>query len=275
MITKNITSVYYLVSSRNINEIRYIGVTCKNLSNRLKKHLYDMNCKDTHKDRWLRREIGLGYKISINPIMINLSYKKGLELEIALISLSKSLKLRLVNITAGGEGYRGPHTKEHHKKIGKAILGHKHSEEAKRKMSLSHSGKRLSEEHKKKIAEGGMGRKLSVETRDKIRKKAFGRKHTQATKEKLKKASTGRVKSKEEIEKRLRKIRIPVNQLNIDGSLIKSWEGAYIIQRELEIDSSSIIEVCRGKRKTAGGFKWEYSRRKATLTSGMAQGNCL
>jgi hypothetical protein len=29
--------------------------------------------------------------------------------------------------------------------------------------------------------------------------------------------------------------------------------------KELKIDQCHIGEVCKGKRKTAGGFKWEYA----------------
>lgn len=39
----------------------------------------------------------------------------------------------------------------------------------------------------------------------------------------------------------------------------KVWNCAKSAEEETGIDGSSIAKVCRGKRKTAGGFHWKYS----------------
>lgn len=50
-----------------------------------------------------------------------------------------------------------------------------------------------------------------------------------------------------------------VNQYNADGTtLIKQWGCITDVERELKIPHSNISKVCRGKRKTAGGYFWEY-----------------
>ena len=58
--------------------------------------------------------------------------------------------------------------------------------------------------------------------------------------------------------KRLQKVRKPILQLDLNGNLIKEWESAVKAKLELKISNKSISEVCRRKRKTAGGFKWKY-----------------
>lgn len=49
-----------------------------------------------------------------------------------------------------------------------------------------------------------------------------------------------------------------VKQYDLTGKFIKEYESANIAQNELKI--SHIIECCKHKRKTSGGFIWEYSR---------------
>jgi hypothetical protein len=47
-------------------------------------------------------------------------------------------------------------------------------------------------------------------------------------------------------------------QLDINGNLIKEWYSSYEIQRELGILQQNISKVCKGKRRSAGGFIWKY-----------------
>jgi len=49
-----------------------------------------------------------------------------------------------------------------------------------------------------------------------------------------------------------------VIQMTIDGCCIKEYRSASIAGRKTDIDISSILKVCSGKRKTAGGFMWRY-----------------
>lgn len=53
----------------------------------------------------------------------------------------------------------------------------------------------------------------------------------------------------------------PVCQISLNGELIKIWNCASDVQRELGINQTSICVVCKGKkRKTAGGFVWVYEK---------------
>lgn len=55
----------------------------------------------------------------------------------------------------------------------------------------------------------------------------------------------------------------PVYQIDKNtNEILKKW--SYIMEacRELGINSGNVIACCRGKRKTAGGFKWVYANEK-------------
>ena len=101
----------------------------------------------------------------------------------------------------------------------------------------------------------------------------FGKKHTEDTKRKISVSRIGKYtginnpffgkKHKEETkliisEKKKERGGIPVSQFSIDGVFIKKWEHASIAGKTLKISPSSITECCRHKRKSIGGFKWEY-----------------
>ena len=90
----------------------------------------------------------------------------------------------------------------------------------KEKCREMNKGKHRSEETKKKISESGKGRILSEESKKKIGK------------------GNGK----------------PVYCIELD----KIFESTCEASRELGISQSSISLVCRGKRKTAGGYHWEY-----------------
>lgn len=55
------------------------------------------------------------------------------------------------------------------------------------------------------------------------------------------------------------KKKIKVNQYNKAGEFIKTWDSAADVERELRICHSNVAACCRGKVKSAGGFKWRYT----------------
>ena len=52
---------------------------------------------------------------------------------------------------------------------------------------------------------------------------------------------------------------ISIIQLNIDGQFIREWSAAREVERELGIYHGNIIRCCKGRIKSAGGFKWVYA----------------
>ena len=51
----------------------------------------------------------------------------------------------------------------------------------------------------------------------------------------------------------------PINQYDLFGNLIKTWKSASTVQEELGFKACNICWACRGKIKTAYGFKWSYA----------------
>lgn len=51
---------------------------------------------------------------------------------------------------------------------------------------------------------------------------------------------------------------IPILQFSKDGELVQKWDSVIEASRELGFYHSSIIECCKGRRKSAGGYRWKY-----------------
>jgi group I intron endonuclease len=50
----------------------------------------------------------------------------------------------------------------------------------------------------------------------------------------------------------------PVTQFDMDGNIVKEWERILDIETELGFHNTNITACCKGKQKTAYGFKWKY-----------------
>lgn len=50
-----------------------------------------------------------------------------------------------------------------------------------------------------------------------------------------------------------------VNQYDLKGNFIKTWDSAFDMERHLGILNNHIGSCCKGKRKTAGGYIWKYA----------------
>ena len=73
----------------------------------------------------------------------------------------------------------------------------------------------------------------------------------------------GLMKSGEESEGYLRRGKLhpqskKVRQIDLEYNFIRDWDSMSDVTRELGIRIGEISRVCQGKRKTTGGFKWEY-----------------
>lgn len=52
-----------------------------------------------------------------------------------------------------------------------------------------------------------------------------------------------------------------INQLTLDGELIRTWESSKQIERETGYDQGNIIKCCKGYKNYShvGGYRWEYA----------------
>ena len=51
----------------------------------------------------------------------------------------------------------------------------------------------------------------------------------------------------------------PIVQLTVDNEIINCFDSIMEVERRYGYDNSSISKVCRGKQKTAYGYKWQYA----------------
>lgn len=113
-------------------------------------------------------------------------------------------------------------------------LGYKHKEESRKKMSLSKSGMFIGENNP-----------------------FYGKKHTEETKAKMRKAWTE--SRKEELREMVKNRNThTVKVRNVDtGEVFNSVKSA---GERYNIEPTHITRVCKGKRKTTGGYRWEYAK---------------
>ena len=103
---------------------------------------------------------------------------------------------------------------------------------------LHKRGVPLSEDNKQAISDGLKGHSVS-----------------EATKKAVSEAHKGVPLSEDHIAKLSKKIL----QFTKSGEFIREWPSAIEAQLQLGIAQSSICRCCNGKRKSAGGYVWEYS----------------
>ena len=142
------------------------------------------------------------------------------------------------NIEHGGNAI-GTHSEETRRKMSEANRGEKHwlygrhaSEETKRKMSIARRGERHPN---------------------------YGKHHSKETRQKISEALKGRTISDEHMQKLIEANRRGVIQFDKrNGEMIATYLSISDACRTTGIDGSCISKCCRGTRKTAGGYKWQY-----------------
>ena len=58
---------------------------------------------------------------------------------------------------------------------------------------------------------------------------------------------------------RRKRLQMNVLQMSLDGKVIRKWENSRTVFVETGMSDWSISECCRGKRKTAYGYIWQYA----------------
>lgn len=155
-------------------------------------------------------------------------------------------------------------------------------EEIKNKISIALTGKHLSEEHKENISKANKGRITSPETKKKLSEQKIGNKNpfygkhgpnkgkkfSIEWKNKLSESHKGRnvwnkgrtgIYSEETIQKMAIAKNKSVIQYDLNNNYIGVFKSISDAGHKLNINGSSIVQVCKGKRRQAGGFIWKYA----------------
>jgi group I intron endonuclease len=110
------------------------------------------------------------------------------------------------------------------------------------------NGWKHTDESKEKISSASKGRKLSEEVKNKMRKPK-----PDGFSEKLSKVKKG-------VSLGPSKKRLPVEQFDLNGNFIYTWDSITDAEKELKI--YNISAACKGKVSTAGGYIWKYKINK-------------
>lgn len=189
--------------------------------------------------------------------------------EVELIALHKSNQ-RGFGYNIDGGGINKIVSKETIQRLSDANKGKKLSEEHKRKIGEASKGrpgptkgKRLSEYHRQQISKGMIGRVVTEETRKKLRESNVGKTRSAEARAKMSESHKGLKPSAETIAKwkiSNKSLMTPVEQIDKKTNVvIARFDSTMDAFRNTGVNSSTISACCRGKRKTAGGFRWRYA----------------
>ncbi len=120
------------------------------------------------------------------------------------------------------------------------MYGKHHSEESIKKMSETKKGHTTSEETRMKISESNKGEQSML-----------GKHHSEEAKKKMSEKRKGR---------KPYWLLKAVEQLELDGTtLVARYESIMEAERQTGIDDGDISKCCRGKKISAGKYKWRYA----------------
>lgn len=85
--------------------------------------------------------------------------------------------------------------------------------------------------------------------------------HSEETKQKIKASLKGNPKL-HPMSARIKRS-TPVDMIDIDGNIVKSFYGAADASRQTGISITSIVAVCHGRKRRAGGYFWKYKEVQA------------
>lgn len=216
------------------NEPFYIGI------GKTEKRAYDKRGRNK-----IWKDIVSKCQYEVEVLFYNISWEEACKKEIEFINLygRKDLgKGTLANLTDGGEGaLNGIISKEHKNKIAESNKRRVFTDEQRKKMSIRMIERLKDSEFRNKLT---IGMRNSEKHKLACRINALkfkGYKHSQEAKEKIAKSKSRKIV-----------------QFSLDGEVIKFWDSAKQVQRELKLSQGNISRCCNKQYKTAYGYKWQY-----------------
>lgn len=242
--SKDKTYTVYFHTNIDNNKV-YVGITSQKITSRWgkngKKYLEKKKDGDFVQPKFARAILKYGWEGFTHTIFAEgLSCDEACLMEMTLIELYDSAE-NGYNITKGGEGTIGVVISEEECKKrserfkGRRMspdtefkAGHSFTPEMLQKMSEAKKGK---PSWNKGLKGFGAGEKNAMK-RPEVRAKFKGAKNASARK---------------------------VIQLDMDGNFIKEWDYMTQVQEELSFNVANLTACCRGRIKSAYGYKWKYT----------------
>lgn len=210
----------YTLSHPITKEVRYIGKTNQKLKYRLRQHIKEATDRKliSYKNNWIISLIDSGLIPEIESLEDTSTPNSA---EIYWISQIRSWGFRLTNMTDGGDGNNNQiRSREAYIKSSAKLKGRPRPQYVREKISNSHKGKVISSITKEKLRQANLGKKLSQGTKDKLSKAVY--------------------------------------KLNLDGDILATYKSIAKAGDDTGASKGAISNVCIGRQKTAGGFKWKY-----------------
>lgn len=241
---KNKTYTVYFHTNIGNNKV-YVGITSQTIAGRWGKngsmYLRKKQNGDFIQPKFARAILAYGWDNFSHTIFAEgLSREEACLMEMTLIALYDSVE-NGYNITKGGEGAVGIVVSEEEcKRRSEAFKGqhmspqtefkkgHGFSQEVLKKMSEAKKGKPSWNKGLKGYNSG----EDNVMKRPEVRAKFKGAKNASARK---------------------------VIQLDMDGNFIREWDYMTQVQEELSFNVANLTACCRGRIKSAYGYKWKYA----------------
>lgn len=227
----------------------YIGITSKNPLKRWSNGKgYKNNCHFTYAIN------KYGWNNFKHEIMhTNLTKEEAEQKEIDLIAKYNSTNQKYgYNISTGGKSGRGyKRTDEHKIKVSKSLKGHKVSKET-RKL-ISDSLKSYYYENPEVLIKCSENAKKRYSIKPEIKEKM-------SIALKGRKAWNKGIPQTDEVKKKLseKAKKKSVIQLDKEEKYINTYNSILEAERQTGIHNGSIASCCKGKRPTAGGYRWKY-----------------
>lgn len=212
----------YALSDPITNEIRYVGKS-DDLKKRFVEHIRKCKYTNTHKNNWIKSLLNKNLRPNIE-ILETVSIDEWGFWETYWINQMKSWGFNLTNIASGGRG--GNQGLIINKKISLALKNRKFSSSTLEKMRL-----------------GAKQRKISCEGRKNLSFHRSGKGNPMYGKKRPENAKHYR----------------SVSQYDLNNNYLYTWQGIIIASKTLNINRCTISDVCNGRKKTAGGYKWKYT----------------
>lgn len=240
---KEKTFTVYFHTNMDNNKV-YVGITSQKIASRWGKN--GKNYLEKKKDgnffqpKFAKAILKYGWEGFTHTIFAEgLSRDEACLMEMTLIALYDSVE-NGYNITKGGEGT-----------IGIVI-----SKEGRRRMSELFKGKRMSPETEFKNGHTFTQEVLQKMSEAKKGKPSWnkGIKGYNAGEDNVMKRPEVRAKFKGVKNTRAKK----VIQLDMEGNFIREWDYMTQVQEELSFNIANLTACCKGRIKSAYGYKWKY-----------------
>lgn len=221
---KRCTYIYSLTDPIT-KQVRYIGKTVSPLYTRLSGHMCEAHrpgTSRTHKRNWLKSLANRGLMPIIEVVETIPPNGDWESAERYYIEQLRYWGYNLLNVMDGGDG---------------ASIGHKQSATTKWRRSQKLLNRPRPQDVRNKISKSHKGKVLNETTKEKLRQSNLGKKNPGS--------QNGRKK--------------PVTQVLKDGTELV-YPSVTVASEATGIGKGSICNVCRGTCKSAGGFKWKYTK---------------